>query len=54
MSEGTFRKRKYLTPPTIPDRSSSQSSGIITIWPTLAMIPCLRFRLGGGTTATSL
>ena len=27
MSRGTLRKRKYLTPPTRPERSSSQSSG---------------------------
>ena len=27
VSDGTFRKRKYLTPPTRPERSSSQSSG---------------------------
>ena len=27
MSFGTFRKRKYLMPPTRPDRSSSQSIG---------------------------
>jgi len=53
MSPGTFLNRKYLTPPTIPDRTSSQLSGIITIWPTVAKIPRLRCRLGGGTTATS-
>ena len=29
MSRGTLRKRKYLTPPTSPERSSSQSSGYI-------------------------
>ena len=27
MSPGTLRKRKYLMPPTRPDRSSSQSTG---------------------------
>ena len=27
VSRGTLRKRKYLTPPTSPERSSSQSSG---------------------------
>jgi hypothetical protein len=26
-SAGTLRKRKYLVPPTKPERSSSQSSG---------------------------
>ena len=30
VSRGTLRKRKYLTPPTMPDRSSSQSSGYAT------------------------
>ena len=30
VSRGTLRKRKYLIAPTSPDRSSSQSSGIIT------------------------
>src|SRR5436305_2266797 len=33
MSPGTLRKRKYLTPPTRPERSSSQSSGyMIAPW----------------------
>src|SRR5215210_6111768 len=50
MSDGTFRKRKYLTPPTRPDRSSSQSRGMLTISRTLS-IRRLRRRLGGGTTA---
>ena len=27
VSRGTLRKRKYLIPPTRPERSSSQSSG---------------------------
>jgi hypothetical protein len=27
VSRGTFRKRKYLIPPTRPERSSTQSSG---------------------------
>ena len=30
MSDGTLRKRKYLTPPMSPDRSSSQSIGNMT------------------------
>ena len=30
VSRGTLRKRKYLTPPTSPERSSSQSSGSMT------------------------
>ncbi len=29
VSPGTLRKRKYLIPPTRPDRSSSQSTGIM-------------------------
>jgi hypothetical protein len=31
MSDGTLRKRKYLIPPTRPERSSSQSIGYVAI-----------------------
>jgi hypothetical protein len=48
VSDGTFRNKKYLTPPTMPERSSSQSIGIITRAMTLSVRPRLR-RLGGGT-----
>src|SRR5580765_6061072 len=36
VSPGTLRKRKYLTPPTSPERSSSQSSGYIAAPTTLS------------------
>ena len=44
-SRGTLRKRKYLTPPTSPERSSSQSSGYMT---TVFTTDGLRLRSGSG------